>query len=124
MTKTISIETERVGIDLATGFGPRVIALRPDGGDNLFAEFGDLGIDLPDGRRFLFRGGHRLWLAPEVPESTYEPDDDPVDAGGDDISAYATGHGQGVEKTIRVSVNRDAAVVTVDHFVTNRGDRR
>lgn len=119
----ISIDTAHVGIDLATGFGPRVIGMRPAGHSNLFAELGDLAIDLPDGRHYCFHGGHRLWLAPEVPEITYAPDDDPVDAGGDNLTVWATGRSGDVEKTIRIEVAGEEAMATVDHAVTNGGDR-
>lgn len=120
---SIRIETERMALEIATGFGPRIIGLLPGGGDNLLAELGDLGIEVPDGRRFVFHGGHRLWLAPEVPELTYTPDDEPVDSGADDRSAYATGRIGPVEKTIHLEVDEDPAKVTVDHVVTNRGDQ-
>jgi len=122
-TSSTSIETEQTSVDLATGFGPRIVGLRPGGVDNVFASLGDLGIDLPDGRRFVFHGGHRLWLAPEVPELTYEPDGDPVDVATDGRNAYATGRTGPYEKSIHVEVDETSAKVTVDHVVTNRSDR-
>lgn len=67
-----------IEIVVAATVGPRVIGLGFVGGANLFAELGDAGLDLPDGSRFSFYGGHRLWVAPEVPESSYDPDDEPV----------------------------------------------
>jgi hypothetical protein len=123
MTATTTIETGQLQLDLATRFGPRVTALRPAGGDNMFAELGDFGVDLPDGGRFVFRGGHRLWLAPEVLEITYTPDNDPVATSVNGCSASATGLTNGVEKTIRVEVDEDTAAATVDHLVTNNSDR-
>jgi hypothetical protein len=122
-TETIITGNDDISIDLATEFGPRVVGLTPTGATNLFADLGDLAIDLPDHRRFTFRGGHRLWLAPEVPEITYEPDDAPVDAGADDNSASATAVVGRVEKTIRVGVTPGEAAVTVDHVVVNRSEQ-
>jgi hypothetical protein len=113
------IGNEWLELAVATGFGPRVVALTPKGGPNLFAELGDLGIDLVDGRRYLFRGGHRLWVAPEIPEVTYEPDEGDVlwSASGDSVSvARTTGR---LEKTI--SAQLDGRAVDVTHRVTNLG---
>ncbi|MDJ0954209.1 MAG: hypothetical protein QNJ81_11070 [Acidimicrobiia bacterium] len=59
-------------------FGPRITHFSLPAAENVFADLGDMGIDLPDGRRYTLRGGHRLWAAPEIPEITYEPDDDHV----------------------------------------------
>ena len=111
-----------IAAEVATGFGPRVVGLRPAGGQNLFARLDDLGIDLENGRRFLFRGGHRLWLAPEVPDVTYEPDDGPVETtAGSGFVETASLVGD-VLKTIRVELADDEAEVTVDHHLVNRGD--
>jgi hypothetical protein len=111
-----------ISIEVATEFGPRVVGLQPAGGENLFADLGDLGIDLNDGRRFRFRGGHRLWLAPEVPDVTYEPDDGPVEVtAGPGFVETASLVGD-VLKTIRVAVADDEAEAVVDHRLVNRGD--
>ena len=65
-------------LTVATGFGPRIteFAIRDD--RNSLAELGEMAIELSCGRAYRMRGGHRLWVAPEVPEITYEPDNDPV----------------------------------------------
>jgi hypothetical protein len=118
---SIVVENGMVAVEVATGFGPRVVGLRPAGGDNLFAELGELGIDLGEGRRFSFHGGHRLWLAPEVPEVTYEPDDSPVETATGSGYVTVTGVIAGVEKTIRVQIVDGEPEVVVDHLVTNRG---
>ncbi|MFZ0491705.1 MAG: hypothetical protein WAM81_00745 [Acidimicrobiia bacterium] len=116
------IDNKLITVQVATDFGPRIVGLRPAGGENLFAELGDLGIDLDDGRRFLFRGGHRLWLAPEVPEVAYEPDNVPVEVTAGPGFVETTSLSGGVSKTIRVAVAEDKAEIVVDHRVANRGD--
>ncbi|MFV9672187.1 MAG: hypothetical protein ACNYZH_03085, partial [Acidimicrobiia bacterium] len=50
--------------------GPRIVGLRVSDGENLFAELPELVIERPGGAPFRFLGGHRLWLAPEVPAVT------------------------------------------------------
>jgi len=58
---------------VVTAIGPRILDLRAAGGDNLFhvrdAEAG--GRDEP---QWMFRGGWRLWVAPETRATTYVPD--------------------------------------------------
>lgn len=118
----IEVGNPDVTVAVATGFGPRIVGLTPAGGPNLLAELGDLGIDLDDGRRFVFRGGHRLWVAPEVPAITYEPDDMPVAVSQDDAAAMVQGTIGAIEKSIAVEPALSGALVTVDHSVTNAGD--
>ncbi len=110
-----------VELTVATAYGPRVVGFSLAGGTNVFAELGNLGIDLPDGRTYTLRGGHRLWVAPEVPELTYVPDDHPVavESSPGRISLQATDNGEtGIDKTIEMSV--DAGIVTVTHTLRNR----
>ena len=57
--------------------GPRIIRLGFVRGPNLMAEFaGQMGTC--GGKQWNIRGGHRLWLAPEVKPDTYEPDNTPI----------------------------------------------
>ena len=111
-----------VALGVSTAFGPRVTSFSVPGGENVFAELGGMGIDLPDGRTYLLRGGHRLWMAPEVPEITYEPDDGPVitveTSTGISVSQAAS-DAVGVEKTIDISLHGGSVVVS--HTLTNRG---
>lgn len=118
----IEVANPDVTVAVATGFGPRIVGLTPTGGPNLLAELGDLGIDLDDGRRFVFRGGHRLWVAPEVPAITYQPDDMPVAASQDHAATMVQGTIGAIEKSIAVEPAVSGALVTVDHSVTNAGD--
>ena len=120
-TDLVSIDNVLITIDLATKFGPRVLGLTPAGSKNLLAEVPERKLDLPAGRSFSLRGGHRLLLAPEVPEITYEPDDNPVTIESSNNSASATGVVANVEKTIAIELDDGTATATVTHAVTNRG---
>ncbi len=117
----IRLTNGTVELRVATGFGPRITWFSEPGGDNVLAELGDLGIDLPDGRTYLLRGGHRLWAAPEVPEVTYEPDNDPVlvtESPSQLKLQQSASETVGIEKMIGVSLQDDSAVLT--HTLTNR----
>jgi len=120
----ISLENTSLRLLVTRSVGPRVISLCIKGGDNLFAELPDLLADLPDGTRYHFYGGHRLWHAPESMPRTYFPDDNPVDI-------VSTGHGlsvtqpvephTGIEKSMQISLVGEAPQVVVSHTLTNRG---
>lgn len=122
MPGVIEVGNGDVTVAVATDFGPRIVGLTPAGGPNLLAELGDLGIDLDDGRRFVFHGGHRLWVAPEVPSITYEPDDMPVAASQHDSVALARGTIGSLTKSIVAEPAVSGAQVAVDHAITNSGD--
>jgi len=121
--QTIKIDNGSIAVEVATGFGPRLVGLTPAGAGNLFVELPDRAIDLSDGRRFVFRGGHRLWLAPEVPEVTYEPDDDPVETTSGPTTAVSRGLVGGIEKSIAVELAAGTATATVVHTAVNRRNR-
>ena len=54
---------------------PRIVRLSLKGKTNLFADLGNSPISTPYGD-FYFRGGHRLWHAPEAMPRTYIPDNE------------------------------------------------
>ncbi len=79
-----------------------------------------MGIDLPDGRRYTLRGGHRLWAAPEIPEITYEPDDEPVGIAVTSNQIVASGPSTAsIGKSITANLKNDR--VEVVHTLTNQG---
>jgi len=58
--------------------GPRVIYLATPGGENVFMNYPD-EMGKSGEPEWHNRGGHRLWVAPEDPVSTYFPDNGPVE---------------------------------------------
>jgi len=70
---TYTLSNGRVELAITTAIGPRIVDFRLTGGDNVFylrpAELGKTGE-----AEWVFRGGWRLWVAPEEKETTYEPD--------------------------------------------------
>lgn len=107
-----------VAVTVTTSVGPRVLGLAREAG-NLMAVLPNLGLDRPDGERFVFFGGHRLWAAPEVPAVTYQPDDRPCTVteteGG--IRVEAPADGAGLVKAL--SVRPGVTGWTVDHEIRN-----
>ncbi len=93
------------------------------GGPNLLADLGMMSIGVPGGYKYHVRGGHRLWVAPEVPEITYEPDDDPVLLERNDstvtLRQLAT-EAVGIEKAVSITLSGGQTVLT--HTIVNRSD--
>jgi len=57
--------------------GPRIISYRLKDGKNVFKEY-DAQLGKSGEKAWAIRGGHRLWVSPEDPAYTYEPDNAPV----------------------------------------------
>ena len=110
-----------VAATLTTDVGPRVLGFGR-GGRNVFAALPDLGLDRPDGGRFAFVGGHRLWVAPEEPGLTYRDADERCTAteveGG--VRVLAPPDAAGFAKAIEVRTDPDGW--TVDHELRNGSD--
>ncbi len=113
------ISNEHLQLTAATQFGPRITSLSYPGAESVFADLGDLAIDLADGGRYTLRGGHRLWAAPEIPEITYEPDDDPVVISPIAAGLIATGP-ETTEIGKSITVVLKGSTVEVSHVLTNQ----
>ncbi|MGB3714086.1 MAG: hypothetical protein WA996_06620, partial [Candidatus Promineifilaceae bacterium] len=75
---------------------------------------------------YYFRGGHRLWHAPEDRERTYVSDDDPISIKliDDGIQAIQPVESPtGIQKRIDVTLLAEEPFVRVIHRLTNRGAR-
>jgi len=120
----ISLENASLSLLVTRSVGPRVVSLCLKGGENLFAELPDFVTDLPDGTKYHFYGGHRLWHAPETMPRTYVPDDDPVDIVDTGSGLSVTQPVEpltGIEKSLQVSLVGETPQVVVCHTLTNRG---
>jgi hypothetical protein len=71
------ITNGEVELIVTTDVGPRIIRYGFIGGQNLFAEFADQ-LGKSGESWWAMRGGHRLWIAPEVVPDTYALDNAPV----------------------------------------------
>jgi hypothetical protein len=100
--------------------GPRIVRLSAFGKDNLFADIPTTVIT-PYGD-FFFRGGHRLWHAPEALPRTYIPDNDgmSIEELTDGVRLNgATEIGTGITKVIEIHLSVDRAAVTLKHILRN-----
>jgi len=101
----------------------RIVRLYPHGKDNIFAEMGRTPVSTIYGD-FYFRGGHRLWHAPESMPRTYLPDNE-----GGLISDIPNGiriempvepwtH---IVKAIEIELNHKRPQVILRHELRNEG---
>lgn len=102
----------------------RIIGLFPAGKPNLFIDLSNFPpVPTPWGD-FYFRGGHRLWHAPEAMPRTYAPD-----TGELEITELPDGvllesqtePGTGIRKRIEIHLAADKPSVTLKHTLINDG---
>lgn len=101
---------------VATGFGPRLLGVRRgDSPDALVRLSPEVSVDHPSGEIYRFRGGHRLWVSPEVPAVTYAPDDHVCDVsvGADILTISAPSDTAGFEKSLHLDA--DGETLRVEH---------
>ncbi len=118
----IEIEIGQYRVKTTNSYGPRIVGTRREGSPEMLAQLpDDVAIDLDEGGAFLFRGGHRLWAAPEVPAITYAPDDHQceVTESSEGLTIKAPPDRAGLVKELRVTADEDALVI--DHTITNAG---
>jgi len=111
-------ETELV---VTTDVGPRVMRFGFVGGQNLFVEIADQ-LGKSGERWWAMRGGHRLWISPEVKPDTYALDNGPVKATVHEtaISLLQPVEPEtGLQKEINVAYHGSSVQVT--HRIANRG---
>lgn len=113
----VTLQNGSLRLLIAQSMGPRVMWLSFVNGENIFAELPDFMT-----AAFHFYGGHRLWHAPEDINRTYEPDDAPVHIaeveGGLQVTQDVESK-SGLEKTMDVRLDGEAARVVVTHTFKN-----
>jgi hypothetical protein len=122
----VELANGAISLLVTQSVGPRVISLSLKDGENLLAQLPDTTIETPGREPFRFYGGHRLWVAPEWPESTYLPDDDPVEitpiSGGISI-LQRTEPSTGIQKQLQITLPGEGAVISLVHTLTNLGTK-
>lgn len=119
----LRVYDDNVELIMTTDVGPRVIRYGFIGGPNIFKEFAD---QMGRGGESTWqpRGGHRIWIAPEVVPETYAPDNFPCRSAffPDGVEATAPMEPKtGLEKAIRVQLSKAGVIVT--HRIKNCADQ-
>lgn len=118
----LSLKNEFLEIEYLTD-ALRISSLTPTGKSNLLVNLGaSMFVPTPYGD-FHFRGGHRLWHAPEAIPRTYIPDT-PVTVTElpDGVLLEAqTEQGTGIRKKIEIHLAPDKPSLTLIHTLVNDG---
>jgi len=112
-----------VDIIVTSDIGPRIIAYRFPGGENMLAELPEAVVPTAFGDWHPW-GGHRLWHAPEVMPRTYYPDNSPITAevGKDSIRLIEpTEPPTGIQKEMLITLDPHGTRVVIQHKLTNKG---
>lgn len=107
-----------VTIDVSAG--PRITSLVTPSGTELLVRLDPpLSAGPAGGHEVPLYGGHRLWVAPEIPELTYASDESTGDLMVEDRTAAARDHGTPIARTLHVVAGKSS--VRVRHTITNTG---
>ena len=101
----------------------RISGFTPAGKSNLFVQLSESASAPTPYGRFHFRGGHRLWHAPEAMPRTYIPDTEVKVTELPDgvVLDTATESGTGIRKRIQITLASDKPSVTLTHVLINDG---
>ncbi len=115
------LENNQLRLEYLTSAGPRIVGLSYHGSANLLADVHDLVWDTPNGE-YRMMGGHRLWIAPEVPEKTYVPDNSGLSVreipGGVELNG-ASETSSGIQKSVRIELEKETARLRLVHTIIN-----
>lgn len=121
---TYCLSNERLELYATADVGPRIVDFRLSGAANVFY----LRPDETGGTReeqWMFRGGWRLWAAPEERTLTYAPDNDPCAARVEGPNRlYLTGAPQwqaGLQKSVEITILPEQPRVSIISRLTNVG---
>jgi hypothetical protein len=119
---TRTLNNGLVSLEYLADAGPRIVRLSAFGEENLFADV-PTKVTTPYGD-FFFRGGHRLWFAPEKLPRTYIPDNDGVTVEELTNGVRLLGPIQietGITKVIEIHLSMEQALVTIKHILQYDG---
>jgi len=123
--RNLRIANDDTELIVTLDVGPRILSYRTGDGANVFKTFEEeLGGSGED--RWLSRGGHRLWTAPEDEIATYHQDNFPVshheESGG---WSFVSNQSEpiSIRKELNVRLESTGSAVSVGHLVTNEGSR-
>jgi len=120
----IQLKNDFVTILVTRDVGPRILGLSLLGGKNILAVLPGATIPVEGAGDYSLRGGHRLWYAPEKPETTYITDDQPIviEMTKEGLRAIqSVDQVTGIQKSWRVTLSDNEAELTIDHKLTNKG---
>ena len=125
-TDTHRVGNEAIEVRVVADVGPRIVECRRPGGANLF-HLRESELGGRDESAFRFRGGWRLWIAPERRATTYALDNGRCAVTRPDpLTVEVEGPPQpevGVQKSVRVTADPERSRVRITSTIRNVGAR-
>lgn len=122
--KCVQLSNGLVSVWITSEVGPRILGLSLAERDNMLVVIPEAKIPVDGREDYSLRGGHRLWYAPEKPETTYITDDQPVEIllveNGLEM-IQVVDQKTGIQKSWQVTLSENEAEITIDHKLTNLG---
>ena len=119
------ISNGEVELIVTSDVGPRVMHYGFIGGRNMFKEYKEQ-LGHSGESKWMARGGHRMWVAPEAIPDSYALDNSPVKATihGDSISLLEPVEKEtGLQKEMTVELASTGTAVKVTHRIENTRDK-
>ncbi|MDR1304546.1 MAG: DUF4380 domain-containing protein [Verrucomicrobiales bacterium] len=114
------LANKQVELFITLDVGPRILRFAYQGGNNVFKEYA-AQLGKSGEKAWMIRGGHRLWVAPEL-KGTYYPDNQAVKVKVIDdftVSVLSAPEGRnGWQKELTVALSATKNAVTVTHRLT------
>lgn len=123
----LQLANDDVELIVSLDVGPRILSYRTAGGANVFKNYPEQ-MGTSGEERWMIRGGHRFWIAPENEELSYAPDNSPVEHElvgrmGVRLINRAVDPWQ-IRKELTVALDDRSSRVTATHRATNESDKR
>ena len=125
--RCVFIENDACTLAVTVDFGPRVIYFSRKGRENVMLEDREqlFTVDVEGYGTWRNRGGHRLWVAPELLPETYYPDEAPVEykAEGDTVTFTPPVTPFAKQLKTVITLDSEKAMAVVTQSITNVGDK-
>jgi hypothetical protein len=123
----VRLANDEIEVVVTTEFGPRIIGYSFIGGENILGYHPQAQVETALGTWKPY-GGHRLWIAPENMPNSYAPDNSPVeyffDEGNNSIHLVQPFETvTRTQKEITVTPDKTGTGVSVNHKITNLGEK-
>lgn len=115
----ICVSNEKIEVIITTSVGPCILSFKENGKENVLVNTPDLILKTPSGMTCPIYGGHRLWVAPETYETTYFPDNQPLEISKslNEVTLKQKDYGQPFLKSM--SIKLQDKKVYLEHKITN-----
>jgi len=125
-SNSLRLTNESLELIVTTDVGPRILSCRSHDRENILKIFEEEAGGQHESK-WMIRGGHRLWLAPEDEVLSYHVDNEPVayrqdESTGEVLIESIMAAPRRLRKTLGIHLAADAPKITLRHVVTNESD--